>query len=751
MRAIALVVVICLITAPTVQGDDPRPIRIVESPGAGSRTAATNADGSMTFCKYPAGRPVAPDPAPPFGPLALITFPETEPNGSTGTANVLPLGTGMGEDIDVDVTGDISPANETDAFRVTLKKGDIIGAATITAAGGPDTVLAVFDPMGSQIFSNNNHGGLNTIYPPGSPWPNATRSTDSAMTFIAPSDDDFFFAVASSGGATSGNYTLRMRLRRAQIETVFPTPVRQILFIDFDGATINANALFGEGRTSATMSPLSDFLAGWGLGPADEDAVIDAILDRLDHIFDDLRDAALNGDFPVDMMVGHYDIEIRNSRDHPDPFGQANVSRVIVGGTISETGISTIGIAEFIDPGNVSTDDTAIVLLDLLSAGAGNPNSVLSLQRDASLSLIDAIGKVVGNVTAHEAGHFLGCWHTRNSNATACIMDQGGDLENLAGVGNDGILGTMDDPDNAFTVDEFESTEGVGFGNESTNVVVAFGLSTGGLAADNMKPGIDSIDPATGANIGALASVTVTFDEDIAGLQAARLTVNGSPAVNLSGSGAGPFIFSGFAPPADGTVTVVLNDTGVTDLSGNTFITDMWTYAKADCNNNGVFDATDVSSNTSEDCNGNSVPDECDADPVTAAAGAAQTINAGESAVLGADEPASGGVPPYTIAWTLLGPGVNENFTEENPAFQFDAPGVFNAQLTVTDSLGCQATAVATVTVNALPDDNENTNENDNSNMNGGSPPCGVSCGPGMGMMTAVIGAWIVVVRRRRR
>ncbi|GJQ25842.1 MAG: hypothetical protein HBSAPP02_08740 [Phycisphaerae bacterium] len=741
MRAIALVVVICLITAPTVQGDDPRPLRIVESPVAGSRTAATNADGSMTFCKYPAGRPVVPDPAPPAGPLALIGFAETEPNGSTGTANVLPLGTDMGEDVDVDVTGMIDPVSDVDAFRVTLKKGDIIGAATVTLAGGPDTVLAVFDAMGSQIFSNNNHGGLNGIYPPGSPWPVAGRSTDSAMTFIAPADDDFFFAVTSLSGATSGSYTLRLRLRRAQIETVFPTPVRQILFIDFDGATINANALFGEGRTSATMSPLSAFLSGWGLAPGDENAVIDAILARLDHVFDDLRDAALNGDFPVDMMVGHYDIEIRNSRDHPDPFGQANVSRVIVGGTIAQTGISTIGIAEFVDPGNVSTDDTAIVLLDLLSAGPGNLNSVLSLPRDPGLSLIDAIGKVVGNVVAHEAGHFLGCWHTRNDNATACIMDRGGDLENLAGVGNDGILGTMDDPDNAFTVDEFESGEGVGFGDESTNVVVSFGLSTGGLAADNMEPGIDSTSPAIGANVGTFSSISVTFDENIAGLQAARLTVNGSPAVNLSGSGAGPFTFSGFAPPADGPVTVVLNDTGVTDLSGNTFISDMWTYSKTDCNNNGVFDAADLASNTSDDCNGNNVPDECDPDPVTADAGAAQIINAGESVVLGTDDPASGGVPPYTFAWTLLGPGVNEIFTEANPAFQFDAPGVFNAQLTVTDSLGCQAKAMATITVNALPVDN----------MNAGSPPCGVSCGPGMGMMAAVVGAWIVLVRRRRR
>ena len=42
-----------------------------------------------------------------------------------------------------------------------------------------------------------------------------------------------------------------------------------------------------------------------------------------------------------------------------------------MGGTIAESGISTIGIAESIDPGNFETDETALVLLDSLSEPAG--------------------------------------------------------------------------------------------------------------------------------------------------------------------------------------------------------------------------------------------------------------------------------------------------------------------------------------------------------------------------------------------
>ena len=57
-----------------------------------------------------------------------------------------------------------------------------------------------------------------------------------------------------------------------------------------------------------------------------------------------------------------------NARTNPELIGQENVSRIYVAGTIAETGISTIGIAQYIDPGNFGHQDEAIVLLDVLSA-----------------------------------------------------------------------------------------------------------------------------------------------------------------------------------------------------------------------------------------------------------------------------------------------------------------------------------------------------------------------------------------------
>ncbi len=117
------------------------------------------------------------------------------------------------------------------------------------------------------------------------------------------------------------------------------------------------------------LSPLSAFLGRWGLGAEDEDELIDQIVATVrENLRRDLRRQGANTEF---------DVRIRNSRDHQDRFGRNNWSRAIVGGTIDESGIPTIGIAQSIDPGNYGREETALVLLDILSdppAGFGDPS-----------------------------------------------------------------------------------------------------------------------------------------------------------------------------------------------------------------------------------------------------------------------------------------------------------------------------------------------------------------------------------------
>ena len=394
---------------------------------------------------------------------ALITVGETEPNNSQGAADAIPLGFGVGQDVAVDVTGTLTSGDQ-DWFNFNLNAGDILGVNRI--GGGFN--LSLFTPAGAFQMGSNTDASF--IYPPASPLPGGGNR---ALAFVAPTTGNYALRLLSGTGA----YTTQFRVFRPVLEgqEIFN---KQILFLDFDGATVNAQALFGQGNTNAVLSPLSSFLAGWGLS-GQQNAVIDAILAAVAENFNDVGMLGNNGNFIVSGVFGEYEIEIRNSRDHADPFGQPNVSRVIVGGTIAQLGISTIGIAQDIDPGNFETTSSAVVLLDLLSAASTNPNSLNQYPIAIGASKIDLVGVGVGNIVAHEAGHFYGNFHTSNASANQNIMDQGGNLANLVGVGPDGIWGTADDVDVDFGVDNFANE---GFtGQEDTLNVIAFGLSTGTL------------------------------------------------------------------------------------------------------------------------------------------------------------------------------------------------------------------------------------------------------------------------------
>jgi hypothetical protein len=91
---------------------------------------------------------------------------------------------------------------------------------------------------------------------------------------------------------------------------------------------------------------------------------------------------------------------------------------------------------------------------------------------------VDLVGVGLGNIVAHEAGHFFGSWHTETFNDVASIMDAGGNLAGTVGVGPDATFGTADDVDVDLVVDVFFSFEGFSGSQDTTNRT-AFGLSTG--------------------------------------------------------------------------------------------------------------------------------------------------------------------------------------------------------------------------------------------------------------------------------
>lgn len=97
---------------------------------------------------------------------------------------------------------------------------------------------------------------------------------------------------------------------------------------------------------------------------------------------------------------------------------------------------------------------------------------------------------------------------------------------------------------------------------------------------DTLPPVVGRARPTPGATVGDLTRLEVTFNEPVTGVDAADLRVNGQPASQVVGSGAGPYTFE-FAPPAAGVVQITWSpDHGIRDASpaANLFGATGWNY-----------------------------------------------------------------------------------------------------------------------------------------------------------------------------
>ena len=97
---------------------------------------------------------------------------------------------------------------------------------------------------------------------------------------------------------------------------------------------------------------------------------------------------------------------------------------------------------------------------------------------------------------------------------------------------------------------------------------------------DTVAPAVSVMNPVSGATLSHLTQVAVTFSEPVAGVEAGDLLINGQPASQVTGEGAGPYTF-GFEAPAPGAVEVSwLANHGIRDLavSPNAFGGGSWSY-----------------------------------------------------------------------------------------------------------------------------------------------------------------------------
>ena len=373
-------------------------------------------------------------------------------------------GTGVGSEGTYAVTISLEHG-DPDWYAFDLEACDILGIDL----GGSGEQLQIRDPDGDLMVASSQD--LSGVFPDASPLPGGGRVSAALVAERAGR-----YTVRAIGAAGEP-YSLAFRLFRHPDEQALGP---KTLFVDFDGATIDP-VIFGGTPGPTTLSPLASFLANWGLAPGDEDAVIEATLASLHE--------TLVADLAVQGPNAQFAIALRNSRDHDDTFGRRRVSRLIIGGSIAELGLPTIGIAQSIDPGNFETSETGVVLLDLLSRPAGSADSLNSFPRAPDVSIIDLVGSALGTIAAHEAGHLLGNFHTEQGNPLASVMDRGGNLPNTLGLGLDGIFGTADDIDVDFVADRFEASERFS-GIEDTLTVAACGCTAAiPLFADGFEAG----------------------------------------------------------------------------------------------------------------------------------------------------------------------------------------------------------------------------------------------------------------------
>ncbi|WP_340540537.1 PPC domain-containing protein [Nocardioides sp. GXZ039] len=333
---------------------------------------------------------------------------------------------------------------DRDMYAVKLRPGDVIGGV----ANGNADALTVYRPNGDQAVGSN---GLDasSLYAPESPLPGGGNTT---FAYVA---EEAGWYVLDVGGLV-GNYSVQLEGYRpgAQLDR----NKTHTVLLDFEGGRVNTGIWGGYGVSQ--LSPFSAFLGKWGITRAREQAMINKVTNAVRANLEETGDGGLN-----DPKV-----TVTTTRAHPELIGKPNVSRIYVSGTIAESGINTIGIAQYIDPGNYGHEDSAIVLLDVVSAASG-PSTSFNTYLKASSDREKFVAGALGNVTAHEIGHLIGNYHTDNMSEIVNLMDSGGaNFQNLYGVGPDGIGGTADDPNVRFVEDHYSPAEGFTGTEDSQNV-----------------------------------------------------------------------------------------------------------------------------------------------------------------------------------------------------------------------------------------------------------------------------------------
>ena len=268
---------------------------------------------------------------------------------------------------------------DVDTYAVNLRAGDVLGGSV----SGIGNELDVNDPAGREVRGSAQQDA-SSVYPIDSPLPGGANAV---VDHVAARDGLHYVTVVGGG---QGRYDITLEVYRPGPQRAGAIPT---LFLDFDGQRVNTVPFGGPGVVK--LSPLRAFLARWGIPSSQYDALQDRIV------------ATVKENVRRDFLARGTRVRVLNSRDDADPFGQPYVSRLIVGGTVSESGINTIGIAQSIDPGNFDLEETALILLDHVS-DPPDPDALSDSSFNAYITpasdKLKFVGTALGNIVSHEDG-----------------------------------------------------------------------------------------------------------------------------------------------------------------------------------------------------------------------------------------------------------------------------------------------------------------------------------------------------------